>query len=111
MARNSSTLASASATLPRSYSISVASQRPALLLRLALRVLLHREIFVGDRVGDLGGELRIARTGNRSPITRDFSTWIDREPLVIVLEHPLLERHARRIARKPDERQRAAVMI
>ena len=105
--RNSSTFASASATFMRSTSISPESHLPGRAGLVAPRRLLQREVAVGDRVRDLGGELRIGRL----EFDRDHARLVDRkygQALVIGFEHALFRRHAQRVFGQPEEAERIA---
>ena len=100
--RYCSTLASASATLVRSLSISPESHCAGGARLLLLGGLLQDQIALGDRVGDLRGKLGILRF----ELDRDDARFLDlegRQPVVIALEHPLLGRHAHRVLDEPDE--------
>ncbi len=75
MARNASTLASASATFLRIVSISPESHWPALRACSCLASLLALQVCVGDGVGDPRGELGIFR----QEIDDDDARFLHRE--------------------------------
>ena len=104
VARYCSTLASASATLWRSFSISPSRHCAGIAALLLPRRLLQHQEAVGDGIDDLRGELRILRL----ELDRDDARLVDLErhqPVHVALEHPLLGRLAHRIPDQPGERR------
>ncbi len=105
--RNSSTRASASATLLAQHVDFTRKPLARGAGLVAARALLGRDVGVGDRVGDLRGEIRIGRL----ELDRDDARLVDREnrqPLGISFQHALFRRHAQRVLGKAKDAQRIA---
>ncbi len=102
LARNASTLASASATFLRICSISPESQVPALRAWSCCGFLQPLQVAVGDGIGDAGGEFGIFR----EKIDDDDARFLHREhgqPVVIGFEHALFRRHRHRVSGDAEE--------